>query len=93
MRLTAAVTMVLSCLAIPARAQTDNFLAIGAQTTVRDPVAARAHGTHDIGLTWRSGHGGSGWGWQWGLNWFSLDLNQSRGSDLIEIGEPAASRD
>ena len=77
----------LSCCAAPGRAQTDNFLAVGGQATVRDPSEARAHGTHDIGLMWRFGHGSNGWGWQWGLNWFSLDLGQRAGLDIIDIGE------
>src|SRR5581483_5018108 len=72
---------------VPARAQTDNFLAVGGQVTMRNPADGRAAGNSDIGVTWRFGHGGSGWGWQWALNWFSIDLDDATPGGRVDLAE------
>ena len=38
-------------------------------------------------LLWRFGHGRTGWGWHWGLNWFSSDLDRAIGGHDTALGE------
>jgi hypothetical protein len=38
-----------------------------------------ARGGHGIGLLFRVGHGREGWGWKYGLNWFSAELERPPG--------------
>jgi hypothetical protein len=68
-------------------AQSDSSLAVGGQVTIRDPAMGRAHGSSDIGLLWRLGHGDTGWGWDWSLNWFSTDIDRPVGPEITELGE------
>ena len=68
-------------------AQSDSSIAIGGQLTIRDPMMGRAHGGTDVGLLWRVGHAGTGWGWDWALNWFSTDLDKMIGPRVVDFGE------
>ena len=70
-----------------ARAQSDSSLAVGGQFTIRDPAMGRAHGSSDVGLLWRFGHGDTGWGWTWSFNWFSTDIDRPIGPRITELGE------
>ena len=81
-----AVGLLVSSAAVTA-AQTDNALAIGGQITIRDPTTSRVHGSADVGVLLRLGHGGTGWGWKWAFNWFSTDIDERIGPRLIELGE------
>jgi hypothetical protein len=85
-RLCAAVGFLMST-STAALAQSDSSLAIGGQLTIRDPAMGRAHGSSDIGLLWRLGHGDTGWGWKWSLNWFSTDIDKTIGPRVTELGE------
>jgi hypothetical protein len=37
-------------------------------------------------LLWRFGRGKAGWGFHWGLHWFSSELDRSIGGDTTEFG-------
>jgi hypothetical protein len=70
-----------------AHAQSDSSVAVGGQFTLRDAMMGRAHGGTDVGLLMRLGHGDSGWGWKWSLNWFSTDIDKTVGPRVVEFGE------
>jgi hypothetical protein len=70
-----------------ARAQQGNTLAVGVNYTARAADAGGTHGSRGIGFAWRFGHGGTGWGWNAGLGWFSADIDRSIGGRSIEFGE------
>lgn len=71
----------------PARAQTDNRFAIGGEAGVRVPGGPDAHGSETRGLLWRFGHGREGFGFHWGLNWYTTDIDRSVAGGTIELGE------
>lgn len=79
--------LLLSLTVIPAAAQTDNHFALGANLTHRAARDPAGHGSTDLGLAWRFGHGETGWGWTFGLNWYSTDVNRSIGGHDVEFGE------
>src|SRR5207237_1549599 len=59
----------------------------GGNVTSHVPGEATAHGSSGVGLLWRFGHSSTGWGWTYGLNWFSTDLDRSIGGRDTELGE------
>jgi outer membrane protein W len=74
--------------AASASAQTEEHkFALGGDFLVRVAPADRAHGANDFGLIWRFGRSHTGWGWAYGLNWFSTDVDQSIGGLSTELGE------
>jgi len=77
----------LPALTSPVRAQTDNRFAIGGEAGVRVPGGPDAQGSNTGGLLWRFGHGREGFGFHWGLNWYSTDIDRSVAGRDIELGE------
>lgn len=77
--------------AVSAVAQTDNRFAVGAEFTVRTSDHASqqdaARGEFGPGVLWRFGHGREGWGFHWGLNWYSVDIDRPIGGLMTELGE------
>jgi hypothetical protein len=71
-----------------ALAQSDGKFALGGEFTMRLPNDSTAlHSSKGPALLWRFGHGRPGWGWHWGLSWFSTDLNGAVGGHDTELGE------
>jgi len=70
-----------------ARAQSEGSFAVGGDFTIRMAGDRDVRGRLGPGLLWRFGHGKPGWGFHWGLNWFSADLERSIGGDSVEFGE------
>jgi hypothetical protein len=71
----------------PGFAQSEGRFAVGGEFAVRLPADRTSiDGSKGPGLLWRFGHGKTGWGWHWGLNWFSADVDGPAGIDT-EIGE------
>lgn len=68
-------------------AQTNNKIAVGLNFGTHTAGAAGMHGTQGPGLLWRLGHDKTGWGWQWGFNWFSADIDRPIGDRQVELGE------
>jgi hypothetical protein len=68
-------------------AQTGNRFALGANLTSRFASAPENLGQTHVGLQWRIGHGGGGWGWKYGLNWYSVRLDRPVGGRVVELGE------
>lgn len=82
------LALLLSGVSLPvAHAQTDGTFALGALVSRTDPSDSDAHGDFSIGLTWRIGHSDSGWGWTYGLNWFTTDIDRSIGGSKVELGK------
>jgi hypothetical protein len=73
--------------AVNVHAQTDNRLAIGVNFSTRDISEPDAAGRIGLGLTWRLGHGSQGWGWKYGLGWFSTDLDGTIDGDDVTLGK------
>jgi hypothetical protein len=68
-------------------AQSEGKFALGGAFSVRLPADRDAvDGRQTGGLLWRFGHGHTGWGWHWGLNWYSADVD-GRPTIDTEIGE------
>jgi hypothetical protein len=79
--------VLLLAFALPARAQTENRFAIGGEVGVRVPGGPDAHGSETHGLLWRFGHGKEGFGFHWGLNWYTTDIDRSVAGRNVELGE------
>lgn len=85
----------LACLLIflgtvaPAAAQSAGKFAVGGFIGSRIAPSSTAGGVPlSGGLLWRFGHGKKGFGWEWGLNWFSSDIDHSfLGAPAFELGE------
>jgi len=73
--------------AVPSYAQTDSKFAVGAEFGVRASTAPEAHGSPTPGILWRFGRSQTGWGFHWGLNWYSTDIDRSIVGQNIELGE------
>jgi hypothetical protein len=70
-----------------ASAQSKNRFALGGEFGARQPIASEATGGQDISLLWRIGHEATGWGWDWGLNWYSSDVTSRIGGTKTPLGE------
>ena len=70
-----------------AYAQTDNRLALGANVSVRGLHDELARGHRSVGFLWRFGDGHTGWGWHWGLNWFTAHIDHPIGGSTVELGK------
>jgi Outer membrane protein beta-barrel domain len=79
--------LLLIAAAVPARAQSEGKFAIGLEVGTRLPGFPEAHGQDTFGLLWRFGHGEEGFGFNWGLNWYSADIDRTIGGTTVEFGE------
>src|SRR3954465_4474963 len=70
-----------------ADAQEKNSLAVGGGFTFRGASDETAHGDPSVGLRMRFGHSDPGWGWQFGLGWYSTNFDREIGGRSIETGE------
>ena len=70
-----------------AEAQTQNKFAVGANFSQKAAPDETSRGHKSIGLLWRIGRGSEGWGWKYGLNWYSTDLDRSLEGDHEAFGE------
>jgi hypothetical protein len=79
----------LAAAAVPSRAwaQSEGKFALGANLAARAASGEHADGYVGVGLLWRFGHGKTGWGWHYGLSWFSTHLDRSIGEVSTEFGE------
>jgi len=77
----------LSITAGQASAQSENNFALGGEFSTRGLSDESARGHESIGLLWRFGQGNSGWGWHWGLNWYSADITQPVAGAVVPFGE------
>jgi hypothetical protein len=75
------------CASSAALAQTGGKLAVGAHVSKRASTGPDAHGNLGIGLLWRLGHSKTGFGWDWGLNWVSVDVDRDIGGTSTDFGQ------
>ena len=68
-------------------AQRTGKVAIGANVSAKLAGSSHAHGHNGVGLLWRLGHGREGWGWKYGINWFSAEIDRSLGGESQEFGK------
>ena len=61
-----------------ASAQTGNRFAVGFNLSTQQAPddSSVAEDGHSVGFEWRIGHSKQGWGWQYALNWYSVDLDR-----------------
>src|SRR4051812_31097134 len=62
-------------------------VALGANITSRLAGGNDVGGSTHPGFEWRIGEGGPGWGWKFGLNWFSAHIDRPLGGTTVELGE------
>ena len=62
-------------------------LAIGASFSQTHPSATEDRGNVHLGLLWRFGQGHDGWGWAYGLSWYSTRLDTNLSDQRVELGE------
>lgn len=67
-------------------AQSTGKVAIGANLSAKRAVSSESRGHNSVGLLWRLGHGRQGWGWKYGINWLSVEIDRSLGGDRHEFG-------
>jgi hypothetical protein len=84
----AGLLIVLVAVGAPSRAsaQTEGKLAVGAQFTIHMAGDRDVRGRLNPGLLWRFGDEEPGWGVQFGLSWFSTELDRSIGGDRTAFG-------
>ena len=71
-----------------ASAQTSGRVAVGIGVGVRgNPDASASAGLGRPGIIWRVGHGREGWGFRWGLNWYSTQLQHPIGQEAATFGQ------
>lgn len=82
------VTLLAVCgVSSAASAQEGNRFAVGGSFTHRGVDSSTAHGGRGPGIQWRIGHSSEGWGWQYGLNWYSLDIDRPIAGRVTPLGE------
>jgi hypothetical protein len=68
-------------------AQSEGSFALGMSVSAKQGTAAGTEGHINPGLLWRFGHGHDGWGWEYGLSWYSADLQQPVDASPTDFGE------
>jgi hypothetical protein len=60
---------------------------VGGNVTSKQTPQSGSRGSTGLGFLWRIGHGRQGWGWKYGLNWYSAELQRPIGAEDREFGE------
>lgn len=86
LRIFAVVVLLLAGWSSGVAAQSGGSVAIGLGMNVRGAPDESADGTIKPSFIWRIGHGNNGWGWRWGLNWYSADLTEPATARTADFG-------
>ncbi len=70
-----------------ALAQSEGKVAVGASVSAKAGTSRDISGHINPGLIWRIGHGGEGWGFDYGLGWYGADLKRTVGAESTAFGE------
>lgn len=83
------LALLLAALTLPAelRAQTTGRVAVGANVSMKRALAEDSHGHNSVGFLWRLGHGREGWGWKYGINWYSVEIDTPVGEGTQAFGK------
>src|SRR6185295_2299382 len=68
-------------------AQSTGKFAVGANVSTKGAVNGDARATTGVGVLWRLGHGHEGWGWKYGMNWYSTQLDRPLAGVSQQFGE------
>lgn len=68
-------------------AQTKGRVALGASMSSKLAAHSDSDGETGIGFLFRLGHGREGWGWKYGLNWYSTEIERVAGDARLTFGE------
>lgn len=79
--------LVLVALAPSASAQSEGTVAVGVSASSKIGVKDGTAGAVNPAFLWRYGHGRDGFGWQFGLGWYSAELTQPVGQVPTAFGE------
>jgi len=79
--------IVIAATAVPLGAQEHNSLAVGLNYAHRIASDKDSRGTGAIGISLRVGHRDEGWGWTYGLGWFTTNLERSISGRRMRFGE------
>lgn len=85
--LRALAVLLLLAVAAPVSAQTEGAVAVGISLSTRQGMVSGTDGHTSVGFTWRIGHSHDGWGWHYGLGWYSADLAQPVTAEPTGFGE------
>src|SRR4029453_14163841 len=82
------VYTVIAVLAGPstARAQEHNSIAVGVNITHRVAPDHDVFGATSVGFKFRLGHSDTGWGWHYGLGWYSANVDRPIGDRTQNLG-------
>ena len=71
-----------------ASAQTTNRFALGVNLSTQQAPddSSVASGALSVGIQWRIGHSKEGWGWQYGMHWYSMDIDRLIGNGPTGLG-------
>lgn len=89
MRYIASFLIFFAAAAAPAAAQSAGKVAVGAAVGTRFAPSSTVGGDHfGVGLIWRLGQSKEGFGWEGGLSWFSVKVDQSFGdTPAFDLGK------
>ena len=69
-------------------AQTLNRFALGVSFSTQHAPddSSVAEGAHSVGVQWRIGHSKEGFGWQYALHWYSMEIDRLIGNGPTDLG-------
>ena len=68
-------------------AQTKGRVAVGASMSSKLAAHSDSDGETNVGFLFRLGQGHEGWGWKYGLNWYSTEIERVAGDVRLTFGE------
>ncbi|HUR32749.1 MAG TPA: hypothetical protein VM032_03085 [Vicinamibacterales bacterium] len=81
------VVGILGLCAADVSAQSEGSFGVGVSVSAKGGTDERTLGHVNPGLLWRFGHGRNGWGWEYGLSWYSADLREPIEAAPADFGE------
>src|SRR5262245_25477648 len=69
-----------------AHAQEHNSVAVGVNVTQRVAPDRDVFGATSVGFKFRLGHSDTGWGWHYGLGWYSANVDRVIGDRTANLG-------
>ena len=70
-----------------ALAQSENRVAVGASVSPKTSFSPDSRSGTGVGFLWRIGEGREGWGWKYGLGWYSTDIDEPVLGQTLPFGK------